>query len=208
MNHATLFSNCVTLPAPVGVNFAWNRFFLKIISVKKVKWIVIGIALVLTSMLTAQVSININVGTPPPWGPAGYTHVRYYYLPDVEAYYDVRTGIFIYFGGQTWVRRATLPARYSGYDLYRGYKVVMPDYHGNTPYIHYKEHKMKYRKGTYHGKPQPNIGTHPGAKNPGGREAYKGAQEKNKGTQDGHHSPSNEKKGKNNNDKGHDKGRK
>lgn len=112
----------------------------------------------------AQVSLNVNIGSPPPWGPVGYTEVRYYYLPDVEAYYDVQSSMFIYNTGGAWVHRKYLPRQYRGYDLYSGYKVVMTDYRGNTPYIHFSEYKTKYGKG-YRGQPQKNIGERPGKGN-------------------------------------------
>ena len=133
---------------------------------KALRLLITGIILLIFSTTQAQFSVNVNFGSPPPWGPAGFTSVRYYYLPDVEAYYDVRTSMFIYFGGGTWVHRAYLPTRYRNYDLYRGYKVVMPDYHGEAPYGHFKEHKMRYGKG-YHGKPQRTIGERPGYRNHG-----------------------------------------
>jgi hypothetical protein len=97
--------------------------------------------------------------------------VRYYYLPDVEAYYDVRSSTFIYFGGGAWVHSASLPGRYRNYDLYHGYKVVMPDYRGSTPYSHFKEHKMKYGKG-YHGKFQRTNQQRPGIGKPGPGRPY------------------------------------
>lgn len=133
---------------------------------KTLRLIVVGIILFITSAMQAQFSLSFTFGTPPPWGPAGYSTVRYYYLPDVEAYYDVRASTFIYFSGSAWVRNTSLPGRYRNYDLYRGYKVVMPDYHGIAPYGHFKEHKMKYGKG-YHGKPQRTNGVRPGGGNPG-----------------------------------------
>jgi len=141
--------------------------------------IVTGIMLFLASIMQAQVSVSVNIGSPPMWGPAGHASVQYYYLPDVEAYYDVRSSMFIYFGGGAWIRRAYLPARYKGYDLYHGYKVVMPNYHGKTPYSHFKEHKMKYGKG-YRGKPQRTIGERPGKGNSGAR-YYKDANHYSKG---------------------------
>ena len=101
----------------------------------------------------AQVSINVNIGTPPAWGPAGYSQMEYYYLPDIEAYYDVRASQFIYFGGGKWVRTTYLPRQYRNYDLYGGYKVVLTDYHGRTPYTYFDRHRVKYYKG-YHGAPQ------------------------------------------------------
>lgn len=121
-------------------------------------------ALVLAGALQAQVAVNINIGSPPMWGPAGYSEVQYYYLPDVYSYYDVRSSMFIYQSGGKWIHRSYLPTRYRNYDLYQGYKVVMTDYHGNTPYTHFKTHKLKYAKG-YRGPSQKNIGEKPGKGN-------------------------------------------
>lgn len=138
---------------------------------KAFKLVLLGIALFFASTVHAQVSVNISLGSPPAWGPVGYSGVRYYYLPDVEAYYDVQTSMFIYIGRGTWIHRTYLPACYSGYDLYGGYKVVMPDYHGDRPYIYFKEHKIKYAKG-YHGPSQKTIGYKPGNRNNNSKSNY------------------------------------
>ena len=92
------------------------------------KVMLIGVLMSLACSIQAQVSVNVNIGTPPRWGPVGYNDVKYYYLPDVEAYYDVQTCMFIYMSGNNWIRRAYLPSRFRNYDLYHGYKVVMKDY--------------------------------------------------------------------------------
>ncbi len=131
---------------------------------KQLKTIAIGVIILLSFATRAQVSVNVNIGTPPLWGPVGYAETRYYYLPDVEAYYDVQSSMFIYFGGGVWIRRAYLPDRYRNYDLYNGYKVVITDYRGNDPYIHFHNHKIKYKKG-YRGGPQKTIGQRPGGGN-------------------------------------------
>lgn len=128
---------------------------------KTLKSIATVLGLFLAIALQAQVTVNVNVGTPPAWGPAENTQVRYYYLPDVEAYYDVPSAQFIYYSGGVWVHRKYLPSQYRNYDLYGGYKVIMTDYHGNTPYVQFKEHKVQYAKG-YHGSPQKTIGVRPG----------------------------------------------
>ncbi|MCK9398836.1 MAG: hypothetical protein M0Q51_02425 [Bacteroidales bacterium] len=160
---------------------------------KALKLIVIGMVLFLSGAVQAQVSVNVTIGSPPPWGPVGYTEVRYYYLPDVEAYYDVQSSMFIYYGGGAWIRRANLPGRYRNYDLYSGYKVVMTDYHGDTPYTHFKEHKTKYARG-YHGPEQKTFGERPGKGNSGekksneGNHNYKGDKHDNKGGGHGHES--------------------
>jgi hypothetical protein len=132
---------------------------------KKMKTLkLIMIVVFLSGALKSQVSVNVSVGSPPLWGPVGYTEVQYYYLPDVEAYYDVHTAMFIYYDGGVWIRRSGLPVHYRYYDLYNGYKVVLTDYRGNEPYIHFKDHKVKYFKG-YKGGPQKTIGEKPGKGN-------------------------------------------
>lgn len=127
---------------------------------KTLKLIAVAIVfLVSTNAIQAQVSVNVNIGSPPAWGPVGYSAVDYYYLPDVEAYYDIRNTQFIYFGGGQWIRSRNLPTRYRNYNLYNGYKVVLNDYHGARPYSNFKNHKVKYYKG-YKGKPQKSIGSY------------------------------------------------
>lgn len=127
---------------------------------KTLKLILVSITLLISGAIKAQVSVNVNIGSPPLWGPVGYSDVRYYYLPDVEAYYDIQTSMFIYYGNGVWLHRSYLPNVYANYDLYNGYKVIVNNYYGNTPNIYYKEHKAKYHKG-YRGKEQKTIGARP-----------------------------------------------
>lgn len=91
----------------------------------------------------AQLSVNVNIGTQPLWGPTGYDYASYYYLPDIETYYYVPKKQFIYLSGGNWVFGASLPAPYRNYNLYEGYKVVI-----NTPrpYLNFKGDKVKYAK--------------------------------------------------------------
>jgi len=128
---------------------------------KTLKLVIFGIALFLAGVTQAQVSVHLNIGVQPLWAPVGYADTRYYYLPDVESYYDVNTAMFIYLDGNSWIHRRYLPGRYRNYDLYRGYKVGMRDYHGNTPYYHHREYRTRYAKG-YHGPSQRTIGVRPG----------------------------------------------
>jgi hypothetical protein len=115
------------------------------------KLFLIAFVLFLSSLAQAQVSVNVNIGAPPAWAPVGYAETEYYYIPDLEAYYDVRQTQFIYFGNGRWIRSRNLPRQYRNYDLYGGYKVVLHDYHGSRPYNNFKNHKIKYYKG-YNGK--------------------------------------------------------
>ena len=143
---------------------------------KTLKLIIAGmILLVSNNTMQAQVSVNVNIGSPPAWGPVGYSSVDYYYLPDIEAYYDIRASQFIYFGRGKWIRSRNLPYHYRNYNLYNGYKVVLNDYHGSRPYNHFKSHKVKYYKG-YKGKPQKTIGQR---KNVDPKKTYNNRNQKN-----------------------------
>lgn len=88
-----------------------------------------------------RVNVNVNIGSQPVWGPVGYDYVDYYYLPDIDAYYYVPSHQFIYLNGPRWVWASSLPARYHGYDLYHGYKVVINE---PRPYLHHDTYKVKY----------------------------------------------------------------
>jgi hypothetical protein len=114
---------------------------------KTIQLITIALFLFASTANHAQVSINVNFGTPPQWGPVGYSEVSYYYLPDVQSYYDIRAEQFIFLNNGVWIRSNNLPNRYRNYDLYNGYKVVLNDYHGSSPYSYYPQHKLKYYKG-------------------------------------------------------------
>ena len=122
---------------------------------KTVKLIVVGLILFASSQIHAQLSVNVNIGKVPAWAPVGYAESDYYYLPDVGAYYDVRATQFIYYGSGRWIRSRYLPNKYRDYDLYRGHKVVLHNYHGSRPYSHFNSHKVKYYKGYDRGHANP-----------------------------------------------------
>lgn len=95
----------------------------------------------ITADAQAQVRVTVNIGTQPEWGPTGYDRVDYYYLPDIETYYYVPQHQFIYLDAGRWVFAASLPARCSGYDLYRGYKVVIND---PRPWMRHDVYRARY----------------------------------------------------------------
>jgi hypothetical protein len=100
-------------------------------------------AVLLSSTVGAQVRVNLNfnVDRQPVWGPTGYDHVEYYYLPDIEVYYNVPQHKFFYQQNGRWISGSSLPSRYRGYDLYNSYKVVVNE---PTPYRNHKIYSEKY----------------------------------------------------------------
>ncbi len=128
---------------------------------KKIKLLMSALLLVIAGTMQSQVVITATVGNPPPWGPAEGVGVRYYYIPDIQAYYDVSSSRYIYMSGGRWVHSANLPRAHRDYDLYGGHKVMLKDYHGERPYDNYKDHQRDYPKGYNHGQEQKTFGQRP-----------------------------------------------
>jgi hypothetical protein len=104
----------------------------------------IGISALLAAPAKAQVSVNVNIGSQPEWGPSGYDHVDYYYLPEIQSYYYVPTRRFIYYSGNHWVHSEYVPDRYRSYDLRRGRKIVI---NSDRPYLRDREYRSRYSDG-------------------------------------------------------------
>ncbi|MVN90420.1 hypothetical protein [Mucilaginibacter aquatilis] len=85
--------------------------------------LVSGIAI--NNKAEAQISVNLNIGSQPDWGPVGYDYVDYYYMPDIDAYYSVPTHEYIYYSNNRWARSRSLPSRFSNFNPYNSYKVVI-----------------------------------------------------------------------------------
>jgi hypothetical protein len=92
---------------------------------------------------TAQVRISLkaNIGVQPGWGPTGYDHVEYYYMPDIDAFYYVPSRQYIYLDRGRWIFTASLPSRFHDYNINTGYKVVVNE---NKPYRNAATYRTKY----------------------------------------------------------------
>lgn len=95
----------------------------------------------LCSTTSAQVTFRVNIGSQPIWGPVGYDHVEYYYLPEIEAYYYVPSRQFIFMENGRWLTRSSLPARYRNFDMYNARKIVVNE---PKPYLRHNDYKARY----------------------------------------------------------------
>jgi hypothetical protein len=130
---------------------------------KTLRLVIAGIALILSGTLqTIQAQVSITIGTPPPWGPAEASEVRFYYIPDIEVYFDVNTGEYIYLSDGAWIRANSLPPAYRDYDLYGAYKVPLREYRGEKPWENHGEYHKNYPKGYYKGHHQKTFKENPG----------------------------------------------
>ncbi len=81
-----------------------------------------------------------NINNQPEWGPSGYEYVEYYYMPDIETYYDVAHHQYIYYSNFRW-NFSSFPPKYRQVDMYNCYKVVLNE---PKPYLHFKEHQQTF----------------------------------------------------------------
>jgi len=119
---------------------------------KLVRKLLLGLALLMGAMAQAQVSVNVNIGTPPVWVAQAAPTARYYYLPDIATYYDVSANQYVYVSNKKWVRSRALPPAYRTYN-FRGPKVVVANYNGYTPYVHHAAYVKRYPRTYRVGRP-------------------------------------------------------
>ncbi len=90
-----------------------------------------------------KVNININIDKQPSWGPSGYDYAEFYFIPELNIYYDVANALFYYLSGNSWIGAKYLPVKYKKYDLSSMYKVVMNGV--SQPWLDNKKHKKTYK---------------------------------------------------------------
>ena len=71
-------------------------------------------------------------------------YVRYYYFPNIEAYFDNLEMVYYYKVKGQWETADELPTNYGGYSLYNKVKVTITDYDGDEPYQLLSVHKKMY----------------------------------------------------------------
>ncbi len=108
-----------------------------------------GFILVAAPAARAQVNVNVNVGRPA-WGPAVPQTAQYYYIPEIDGYYDLYSQQYIVLRNGQWLPVAAL----SGYDPYQFHPVVL-DYRGREPWVYVGAHRDRYRPVVY--RPRPGL---------------------------------------------------
>jgi len=123
---------------------------------------VLALGLLLSgSNAQAQVRVNINA---PYWGPAVPPNVQYYYVPEIDGYYDLYSRSYLFFDPAygSWVSSPVLPRVYAAYDP-RFFHPVPIQYIGRQPWGYLRDHRRYcdqwgVRPGRYYGSNWPGRG--------------------------------------------------
>ncbi|MBW4890446.1 hypothetical protein KXQ82_11990 [Mucilaginibacter sp. HMF5004] len=113
---------------------------------KKISLTMFAALVMLASSFTsqAQVSVSINIGNPPVWAPPAYAHTtRYYYIPEIDSYYDAQNQGYYYNDGPGWTFSASLPGIYASYNIARLHHIRV-NYYGARPYTYFAPQRTVY----------------------------------------------------------------
>lgn len=75
---------------------------------------------------------------------AAVEDVRYYYFPNLNAYFDTKKQVYIYKQNGNWITAGYIPEGYRGYCLRNDYHVPIDGYYGEQPYVLLDKHKKQY----------------------------------------------------------------
>jgi hypothetical protein len=84
----------------------------------------------------------------PQWAPPYYSGARYYYLPDLELYYDLSTREYIYLIDGRWHFSPYIPALYRNYDLDNCFSIVL-NIDVYRPWLHHQYYLTHYPRYYY-----------------------------------------------------------
>lgn len=99
-------------------------------------------------MMTPVRTVNTVVYENPQWAPPYYSGARYYYLPDLELYYDLSNREYIYLLNGRWRFSPYLPALYQNYDLADCFCVVL-NVQVYKPWLHHQYYLSHYPRYYY-----------------------------------------------------------
>lgn len=111
---------------------------------KKIAYITLGILIFASYQFQAQVQIDtVYIG-----GKANtstsFVEVRYYYFPNLQAYFDTKKGMYHYRKNGNWVTSEKIDMNSHGYCLNNGLYEMIKDYLGDDPISQFEAHKIKY----------------------------------------------------------------
>lgn len=121
---------------------------------KKITYFIIGMMLLSVNLSQAQVQLDtIYIRQKPA---STYVAVRYYYYPNLQAYFDTKIAMYIYRKDGAWVKSETLDPTTRGYSIKNGSYVMLKGFTEDEPYQYLEEHKAKY-PADYSSRPKPKT---------------------------------------------------
>jgi hypothetical protein len=116
---------------------------------KPIKFIIFLLTIISGLSAFETLAQSVKQNEPPSWAPAygerSKESVRYYYFPDISAYYDVNKSLFIAWNGGKWTISPQLPVAHKNLDLSAARKVIL-DFKGENPHYYFQKDQKAYPK--------------------------------------------------------------
>lgn len=111
---------------------------------KKITYLILGIMLFSFSFTQAQVQLDTIYIREQKVAPSTFVEVRYYYYPNLQAYFDTKIAMYIYQQNGQWIKSETIDASLRGYSSKNGQYVMLKGFTEDQPYAYIDEHKQNY----------------------------------------------------------------
>lgn len=123
---------------------------------KNLTYFILGITLFSFNLTEAQVQLDtIYIRHKPV---STFVEVRYYYYPNLQAYFDTKIAMYIYKKDGAWIKSETLDPTTKGYSIKNGAYVMLKGFIADEPYTYFEQHKSKY-PADYSSRPKPKAPT-------------------------------------------------
>jgi len=123
---------------------------------KNITYLILGMMLFSFNLSEAQVQLDtIYVRQKPV---STYVEVRYYYYPNLQAYFDTKIAMYFYKKDGAWIKSETLDPTTRGYSIKNGAYVMLKGFTEDEPYNYFEQHKALY-PADYSSRPKPKVNT-------------------------------------------------
>lgn len=112
---------------------------------KTVNYLILFLFLTITTIAPSQTYIIESQKNLIKQSKVSLDSTRYYYFPNLEAYYDTKISMYIFKRKGIWVTEAHIPANYRGYSLFnKRYEIINGLVNNDTPQEFIEQHKKEY----------------------------------------------------------------
>lgn len=120
---------------------------------KKINFLIFFVILLISQNVTSQINLDEVVitknktncnNTVSTKSLSEVDNIRYYYYPNLEAYYDFNDSKYILKRYGEWVRVDKIPPRYRGYSLFNDRYVILKGVVCDNPQDFISDHKKMY----------------------------------------------------------------
>jgi hypothetical protein len=124
---------------------------------KTITYLILGMTLLSFNLSEAQVQLD-TIYIRKKAVPTTFVEVRYYYYPNLEAYFDTKIAMYIFKKDGQWTKSETIDTSYRGYSIKNGAYVMLKNFTEDEPYAYIEEHKRTY-PADYSSRPKPKAKT-------------------------------------------------